>query len=1507
MSISPNNKRAIILALTILFVSIITLYFQFVPKLINIEKHRPQIEQAIKENLDVPVVLGKLDTSATWNLGIKLHISSIDIKHPDNSDFISTGHTSVELSMLPFLRNKIVIREIKTNNPAAYINRSKAGKFDIEQLIPKKSDKPSKFKPVLDNTRIIANNYQIYFNDEFMSPMQKHTIVGDYVKISDFDPDKFLRINTKGQVVTSKKPNTYFDVEYSSKFPIKKGGLAKNNASIKGQIQNLYPNLYLAYINKYAPRKYSSLQGKLNMDFDINLTKSKLKSNNFMVKALLSDLYAVSPVKGEVLNIVGPANVYAKGKFNNDLTLEEFNLVNKKSRVKINGKISKFKTKNKVLDLKLLIDNSRAAELLDAFPKEIKVPLDAVSKVHKHNIDANLSVNLTIKGRPKTPDLFGDLKFNDLSIGLNPIKVPKGYGKIEFLGKSLLLDIYEYTDQHGLVKAFGMVSPVNKTIDLNVKTGVIDLKRGRDMLLVLKDILNFKLGPVPDIYGRGSGKVDLNIRGKFKAPSIPGVNGYLEVLNARGYYENLYGKFHDVKGTLKFDNDRVVYNGISGFMGESKVIAEGYTTLKGYSDVKLTMPDMNLVTGHELISNSPLLVEVKDALKDIKEVSGHADTVIYLTGTEKILESKGELNLHDSVATLAGFAEPFKNLAGKISFINEKAIFTNLQSTVMQSQITTNGSIENKKDMIMVLSAPNLDLNAAHKFVKNSPALANAQKDLQSFINVSGHAKTEISLNGKVDSDDLLKYAKFNMDKTSLITRELGYPIEKLKGELLVTPNGVFTEGTRAEVLGIPIRIAGQVTGFAADTLIPQFKLQAQKFEFDKIKELLQAPIVPQGIRNEVAKFKNLDGQVNIDVNVDPKDYKAYIKFDDVQALYSQENTPIELSNGGITVTSDDIYFDNLNTRLSKSRFYLDGAVKNYRIKPVLNVVTSAEIVSTDIDKYINQYLDQPIVAKGAIPISATLKGNLNNWDILAQMTLDKGTSISFQPNLNLPDDKVRIFNLKAAGTQNKINIQDLEVSIADTPLTAMNSASLTSQTEAELEKLLKISGIIDGLQTDNPVFQEFRVLTPSPFDITLLNNAIKTQDNQPFFSKGEFIGSVMLQGRISSPQILGNLTLNNVAIPSRDVLIDYAITSLNENEIIVKDSYMTVAESPLKVKASISNIMDSPLLVKSVIVYSPSLDIDKIAELFKKPVEEHAEIDLPPFVIENGVICADELIIHNLITNNMITNLDFTPDWLLTVSNLSFETAGGIANGQVLYNLKTTELAVDLTAKDMQANAAATTLMSLPNEVYGVLSGDAQFRTRGSTSEELIANANGVANFEITDGRLVRLGSLEYLLRAANVVQSGVAGLNINNILDLIAPQETGHFETLKGTVIAKDGTLKTDNIASQGKNLSLYFSGNLDMVTNTADITILGRLSKKVSGLLGPLGSVSINTFIGFIPGLGFLPSSPEKGLVDVIPGLSKIPVLGLGGGKYRRFAVEIDGDLYNPSSVKSFRWVD
>lgn len=1518
--IIKNRRIFFLLSVFFLIIGLMLFYFRAVPRIINLEKHRPEIEAAIRENIAAPVKIGNMQTEMTWDLGIKLYTDSLNIKHKDGSEFISSDFASIEISLPSLLSKKVIIRNIEADNLKADIVRLKNGEFNIQELIPKKTAKPKKYTFIFKNSSITANKYYIKYTDRYIQPESSFILKGDELKITDFDPKKFIRVQANGYILSEFKPDTYFTINYSSKLPIIKGSLLKNDITAKGNIQNLYPGMFTAYLNSYTSYKYCSITGASSFDFDVNLVDTPFNPNNFMLKGVVKGLKAIKPCKGNVLSFNDVSYVQLKGNLeNNDLNIENFGVSGKDTKISIKGKIKNFRSKKRTLNLRLLVNNSSVSTIANIFPKEIRVPLDPFRKILKYNIDGRVWANVLIVGIPKKPDLFGNLKFNNLYILDRDPKIPAGFGKIQFLDGTLSLDIDAFTDPKGHVKITGIVSPVkNKTLDLKINSNTTDLKRSLRLLLAVHDIFKFKLGPVENIKGEGKGQITLAIRGKFKFPDLTGV---LNIYNASGSYDTLYGTVNNIKGKLLFKGDKVYYNGITGSINGSKAIAEGYSTLKGYSDVKLSFINADMALAHDIIFKSPLLIKTKEVLEDIERSSGIADVILYLKGTEDTLLAKGDLDFKWVNIKYFGYSEPFNNLKGNLKFNDETLIFNNLKGDVINSRVTVNGDIVGTDKINMTLTSPSIDLKQGRKFIIDSPALVASSVALRDFNSITGNAAGRIVLQGDIQSKQFFQEAEFSNPNVTLTHRNLGFPVKINSGSILITSNGVFSKGIEAVALNTPLSIAGQVTGFAASAanvangqpvdmskLVPDFNIAIPKFNLSKAKELARSPVFNQQARVSLSQFKELKGEVGANINVRPKTYRAELKFNDTSATYADKEIPLEISTGKLIFSDNYVELEDFYSKISRSSAYISGFIRNYNKNPVLDLLISARLNSKDVDKYITPLINEPVTAKGDLPLTAIVSGRLDNWDLLAQMTLGKGDILSFQSDMFLPENKIRVLSLRAEGTKDNINIKNLEVAVDSDPLTVATSASARADFETDLNRLLVARGGIDKIRSEDPIFNRLYISTPNPFDIKLINPAIKTDTGQPLFSGGEFKGNILLNGRVSSPRLIGSAVLSNVEVPSRNILIEYANTDFNQNQININDSSIKIADSVLKIKASLANILDRPVLIKNLEIYSPYIDIDKLSDTLRQQVSDNTiETQTPPFTIENGVFRADELVISNLITGNVASNFDLTADWLLTMSNLSFNAAGGAATGEIIYNLKSTELDVGLNARNLQANAAATTLLRLPNEVYGTLNGEAQFHTRGTNSQELIANSNGTASFTILNGRLVRLGSIEYLLRAVNVVQSGIAGLNFNNILDLVAPQRTGYFDILEGNVTAADGILKTDNITSIGRNLSLYLSGDLDMVTNNADITILGRLSKKVSGLLGPLGSLSINTFIGFIPGLGFLPSQPEVGIIDLIPGLGRIPGLGLGGGKYRRFAVKIDGNLYDPTSVKSFRWLD
>ena len=165
------------------------------------------------------------------------------------------------------------------------------------------------------------------------------------------------------------------------------------------------------------------------------------------------------------------------------------------------------------------------------------------------------------------------------------------------------------------------------------------------------------------------------------------------------------------------------------------------------------------------------------------------------------------------------------------------------------------------------------------------------------------------------------------------------------------------------------------------------------------------------------------------------------------------------------------------------------------------------------------------------------------------------------------------------------------------------------------------------------------------------------------------------------------------------------------------------------------------------------------------------------------------------------------------------------------------------------------------------------------------------------------KLGSLEYLLRASNIVKSGITGFTLNSVLELLNLVKTGYFSNINGGCEIENGVAKNIEIYSKGENLSLYIHGNYDISKTEAQMEILGKLSKKISTIFGTFGNTSLNTFFRLIPGISMLDYSRKNFIQDV----EKIPSFTNGTYEARTFQAIIDGNINESGYVQSFKWVE
>ena len=257
------------------------------------------------------------------------------------------------------------------------------------------------------------------------------------------------------------------------------------------------------------------------------------------------------------------------------------------------------------------------------------------------------------------------------------------------------------------------------------------------------------------------------------------------------------------------------------------------------------------------------------------------------------------------------------------------------------------------------------------------------------------------------------------------------------------------------------------------------------------------------------------------------------------------------------------------------------------------------------------------------------------------------------------------------------------------------------------------------------------------------------------------------------------------------------------------------------------------------------------------------------------------------------------TEDYSTTfIEKFKFDIAQGIVNGNFRYNISDRKTNLDIHLTDANAAIMSEALFDLKGQIYGSVNGDFELACLGN---ECFKTLSGKGSFKAANGRMPKLGSLEYLLKAGNIWKSGLTGLSINSLIDLVTPLKTGNFESISGDIHISKGIADVINIYSSGKDLNMYMTGSYNILTSMADLKIFGSLTKNITTVFGKIKNASLNTLFNTIPGIN---DNTEKLLLQ--KEIGKIPNIKDVTDIYRIFAVEVNGDINGTDYVKSFRWV-
>ncbi len=1517
-NILKNKKNIIFFAIIVpLLLAVNLFYYIALPKIIKINNYKAQIEDLFYQKTGSILTLGELKASFVWNLNAKVDCKNFKINQ-NNKDIIVGDNSYLQIALIPLLFKDVEITKIKIEKLNLLLTRNKEGKFNLETLFSKKQ-KNKKYKLKATSLDVITHNYHINFNDKFLEEPQNFVFEGEKLNLNRFNYKRHLNIATTGNVEYNNQKSDY-DFNFVLNYQLNPKG-SKEKVKIKyltliGETLNFEPGKLLPYINICLCGYIKDIKGITDLKFNIDTKRQK----KIKLYGVLSNLKVINKNDKTLLSTDDNTHVFIDSKYDDvNLYIKKAFAQNDKINVLLSGDIHQYKTKKKQLNLKLNVDNSSISKVVKLFPKNIKVPLDPFNKLTKFNMNGTVNTKVNIKGYYKKPKIDGYTSFENLSLTADSANVENSFGYLIFKDYDININTSLMLDYDSYITVSGDINPsYQKALNLNITSSLLNLTKGHDLYLACSELFKFSPKPLDLMNFSGRGSVNVELSGKFKNINMI---GDIKVQNGHLRYKGLAAKAYVPSAIIKFNDYKVIFDNLKGYVKNVETVVNGHITLKGFSDVTLDFDELNLELAREVIFTSPLLIDVQAALAEIKKTKGSAKATIKLVSDQDNkakLNSSGSLDLRNATVQMQGFSVPFINGNGLLKYDYNKVYLEGVKANFGKTTCEVSGLIKtnklsNSQYYDLLLKSNNVNLENVRKLIKNSKVLEETEKNIKNLLSIKGKAKAELKLKGDIKSNDILEYLVMDVNNIDFFFKDIGININKASGKFKVTKKKFNIMESQGIALNSKFKFSGTLIEKSKTEVIPDTRLVMENFDFSKLQDLKNVQLIYPEVKEYLSMFKNTRGNVYADMTFKPNNvfYFKFIPKNASAMLNNNLNLPLHTNKGKIYVSDKVIKFENSSFLLSKSKINVNGTIRNILIKPDLDLKISSALQSIDIDKYINPFLVQPINSKGTIPLSADIKGTVDNWNLSGQIIVNKYDDLFYQAKIALPKDKIRVLNINATGNKDNIDIQNFDIFVADEFKKNTSSKYAKSTDFTNINQYFIMNGKVTNTLT-SPVFKNFQIKTPKEISVKFLNHSNIDKHSQ-FFTTANLIADVVLNGKYIAPEIRGGLYLKNAQLPAFDAIIKYANIEFNTDETFITKSEVNIAGSDLLLSAKINNVYEFPISIKELNITSKSINLDKILENYSKnPLfyesnkTPKSKYKLPAVVISNGKIFANDLIVSNLITSNFTSSFNFTPDWLLSFPNVNFNTAGGSVSSNVFYNIKNSKLFVNTKAQEIEANAASTTLLNLPNEVYGKLSGSAQFETFGNTMAELIKNSNGFANFEISKGRLVRLGSLEYLLRAFNLLKSGIGGLNLNNILDLIVPQKTGYFEQISGSILVKNGIISANEFITQGENLSLAISGTVNMANSQSNIKIGGKMSKKITGLLGPLGSISINTFTDFIPQLGFIPSS-DDGFSAVLPILKKVPILGLEGGKYREFYVIIEGDLYDPSSVKKFKWVD
>ena len=699
------------------------------------------------------------------------------------------------------------------------------------------------------------------------------------------------------------------------------------------------------------------------------------------------------------------------------------------------------------------------------------------------------------------------------------------------------------------------------------------------------------------------------------------------------------------------------------------------------------------------------------------------------------------------------------------------------------------------------------------------------------------------------------------------------------------------------------IKGQAEVTNISIINLPPSFvKLKFKENSIDVLSDIYTAKDEVSKIDGIIKTGKNPDIDLNFKSKVEIANILKIVK--DIAVIFDIKDLQTLSANGKLDANFN--IKSNLKTVKSNGYLNIPSADVYYGLYKIGVDNINADIKLNNNNININNIgftiLNQPLKLYGTITSDAVSDLHLTANDLSL-----KGLLVAVGQAALMKDNQVNsgLISMKAdvTGRLDKIN------PAVKVDLKNINIKNIPSNTT------LKLPSTTVGITTDGKTFsgtaKSSNILVDNPcakisapqVNAVIKENEITISETPVTVEKINFNLSGKIKDYLTEKITLDFVTKGDIKSALTGT-VNTAKQSLNLNYATTESSTIVIPMFDKSKMTFTGNIyitgnMINPILSGTINI--PSLEIPEI------PVTMGGtDIKLNGHIL-NGSAVVQKFASGGIEAQNLTGDFSLKGDNFY-LNNLKGDAFDGKINGNIIYNITNAKTTVEMTGENMNAEKTVRGGVGIKNAITGTLNFNTKLSLVVTDYNEMMKSLKGNLKFNVQNGAFGSIGRLDQFLLAGNIISNSILKTTAQTLVNNTSLADTAKFDYIDGNLNFADGWAKIEPVKSSGKVLAYYISGKYNLINGTTNVNVLGRLDAQIVAKLGPLGQLSADKLLSYIPKFG---SSTAK-FVDALTANPKgentdaIPALTSGSTSYKDFKVQFNGGLESTSSVKSFKWL-